>query len=65
MTFTPLCTTPLHSIIPKYPGLCCHFYADDAQIYVSFPPELASFAFSSIESCIKDVFSWMIGKNCL
>ena len=51
-----LYTTPLHSIISKYPGLHCHLYADDSQIYLSFSPKLVS-AFSSIESCIKDVFS--------
>ena len=58
-----LYTTPLHSIISKYPGLCCHFYADDTQIYLSFSPELASFAFTSIETCITDIFSWMIGNK--
>ena len=58
-----LYTTPLHSIISKYPGLCCHFYADDTQIYLSFSPELAFSAFTSIETCIKDTFSWMIGKK--
>ena len=57
-----LYTTPLHSIISKYPGLCCHFYADDTQLCVSFSPELAS-AFTSIETCIKDIFSWMIGNK--
>ena len=56
-----LYTTPLHSIISKYPGLRCHFYADDTQI--SFSPELASSAFTSIETCIKDIFSWMIGNK--
>ena len=29
-----LYTTPLYSIISKYPpGLCCHFYVDDTHIY--------------------------------
>ena len=55
--------TPLHSIIPKYPGLRCHFYADDTQIYLSFSLELAFSALFSIESCFKDVFSWMIGNK--
>ena len=50
--------TPLHSLILKYPGPRYHFYADDSQIYLYFSPELAS-AFFSIESCIKDIFSWM------
>ena len=56
-------TIPLHFIISKYPGFLCHFYADDTQKYYLFiSPELTS-AFSSIESCIKDVFSWMIGNK--
>ena len=59
-----LYTTPLHSIISKYPGLRCHFYADDTQIYgLSFSSELASSAFTSIETCIMDIFSWMIGNK--
>ena len=58
-----LYTTPLHSIISKYPSLRCHFYADDTQIYLSFSPELASSAFTSIETCIKDIFTWMIGNK--
>ena len=56
-------TTPLHSIISNYPGLSCHFYADDTQIYLSFSPELASSAFTSIETCIKNIFSWIIGHK--
>ena len=55
--------TSLHSIISKYPGLRCHFYADDTQIYLLFSPELAFSAFTSIETCIKDIFSWMIGNK--
>ena len=51
-----LYTILLHSIILKYPGICCYFYADDTQIYISFPPEHASSAVSVTESCIKDVF---------
>ena len=30
---------PLYSIILKYPGLRCHFYADGTQMYLSFSPE--------------------------
>ena len=55
--------TPLHSIISKYLALRCHIYADDTQIYLSFIPELASSAFTSVETCIKDIFSWMIGNK--
>ena len=58
-----LYTTSLHSIISKYPRLRCHFYTDVTQIYLSFSPEVASSAFTSIETCIKDIFSWMIGNK--
>ena len=63
VNFYSLYTTPLHSIVSKYPGLRCHFYADETQMYLSFSPELASSAFTFIETCIKDIFSWMIGNK--
>ena len=55
--------TPIHSIISKYPGPRCYFYADDTKIYLSFSPELASSSFTTIETCIKDIFSWVIGNK--
>ena len=33
------------------------------QIYLSFSPELTSLALSTIESCIRDVFSWMTSNK--
>ena len=45
-------TTPLLSVISNYPGIQCHFYADNTQIYLSFSPELTSLALSAIKSCI-------------
>ena len=56
-------TTPLRVILLKYCRLHCHFYVDNAQIYLSFSPELDSSIVSSIESCMKDVFSWIIGNK--
>ena len=58
-----LYTTPLPSIISKYSDIRCHFNADDTQIYISFSPEHASSAVSIIESCIKDVFSWLVANK--
>ena len=55
-------TTLLLSVISKYPGIRRHFYADDTQIYLSFSPELTT-VFSLIESCIKDIFSWMVANK--
>ena len=52
--------TPPHSIISKYLGIHCPFYVNDTQIYISFSPEHASSTLSIIESCIKDVFSWLV-----
>ena len=50
-------------VISNHPGIQCHFYADDTQIYSLFSPELASSVFSTIESCIRDVFAWMISNK--
>ena len=58
-----LYTTPLLSVISNHPGIQCHFYADDTQIYLSFSPEFTSSAFSIIESCIRDVYSWMMSNK--
>ena len=57
-----LYTTPLLSVISKYPGIRSHFYADDTQIYLFFSPEPTA-AFSLIESCINDIFSWMLANK--
>ena len=54
-------TTPFLSVIPKYLGVRCNFFADDTQIYISFSPKL-TFVFSVIELCIRDIFSRMFGK---
>ena len=56
-------TTPLLSVMSNHSRIRCHFYADDTQIYLLFSPELASSAFSTIESCIRDVFLWMISNK--
>ena len=54
--------TPLLSAISKYTEIRSHFYADDTRIYLSFSPEVTS-GFSLIESCIRDIFSWMVANK--
>ena len=61
--FYSLYTSPLHSVISKCPDIRCHFSADDTQIYISFSSEHASSAVSIFESCIKDVFSWLLANK--
>ena len=56
-------TTPLFSVISNHPSIQCHFYAVDTQIYLSFSLGLNSLALSTIESCIRDVFSWMTSNK--
>ena len=58
-----LYTTPLLSVIYNHPGIQSHFYANNTQIHVSFSPEFTSLALSAIESCIRDVFSWMTSNK--
>ena len=57
-----LYTIPLLSIISKYPGIRGHFYADDAQVYLSFTLELTT-VFSLIKLCIRDIFSWIVANK--
>ena len=57
-----LYTTPLLSVISKYPGIRSHFYADDTQIYLSFSPEVTT-VFSLIKLCIRDICSWMVANK--
>ena len=50
--------------IPLYQNILAFIVISmQTQIYLSFSLEVASSAFSSIESCIKDIFSWMIGNK--
>ena len=58
-----LYTTPFLSVISNYPGIQCHFYTDDTQIYLLFSPELTSLALSTIESCIRYKFLWMTSNK--
>ena len=54
-------TKPLGDVIRTH-GLCYHFYADDTQLYLSFKSKddvAQSEALTRIESCLKDIESWM------
>ena len=54
--------TFIYPILSNHSGIYCHFYMQMTQIYLSFSPELVSSAFSTIESCIRDV-SWMTSNK--
>ena len=51
------------SVISNHLDIQCHFYAEKKQYYLSFSPKLTSSAFSTIESCIRDVFSWLTSNK--
>ena len=54
-------TTPLGNIIRKHESNF-HLYADDTQLYISFPPGVSvskETALSCLEACIKDIKIWM------
>ena len=57
-----LYTTPLFSVISNQPCIQSYFYADNTQIYLLFSLEFASLAFSTTESCIRDLLSWISKK---
>ena len=58
-----LYTTPLLSAISNHPCIQSHFYKGDKKSHLSFFPELTSSAFSTIESCLRDVFLWMTSNK--
>ena len=56
--FYLLYTTELENIIENQ-ALNASFYADDAQIYVSFKPENVSSVEENFEKCIDSIMEWM------
>ena len=52
-------TTPLCKVIKNH-SLNFHMYADDTQLYMSFPPSNFKESISVVEGCVKDISDWMI-----
>ena len=52
--------TGLRNILQRH-SVHCHLYADNIQIFVSFPPNQtqASQALHNLEKCIADIDAWM------
>jgi exonuclease III len=53
-----LYTASLGSLLRKH-GVCYHFYADDAQIWLPFEPSALDDAKAVLEKCLDDVRKWM------
>ena len=56
-------SSPIGDIFRKH-GIDFHLYADDTQVYVSFPADDEAQALSKLEACIAEVRLWM-AKNYL
>ena len=52
-----LYSAPIYDII-KVHGLECMIYADDVQVYFTFPSKEREAAVRRINNCIKDIISW-------
>ena len=57
-----LYTRPLTNIARKH-NISVHLYADDTQLYVSFPPHDSAQAMTQLERCIEEIRQWMISHN--
>ena len=45
--------------IEKHHGIEIHLYADDTQLYITFPPEDSEQAMEKLELCIEDIRQWI------
>ena len=52
-------TYPLGGIIRQYKDISYHMYADDSQLYTSFPPDKIENDIYNMEQCIDNVIIWM------
>jgi hypothetical protein len=60
-----LYTTPLSHTLQKS-GISFHFYADDTQLYISFPPVLSASPLSLLSSTLDLVHTWFTNNRlCL
>ena len=55
-----LYTRPLTAIAHKH-EINVHLYADDTQLYISFPPHMSEQAMERLERCIEEIRQWMRG----
>ena len=51
-------TSPLGDVVASH-GCQYHFYADDSNLYMSFPRANYDVTLKSLESCVSDVRAWM------
>ena len=58
----PTYTAPLFNIASAH-GLNMHMYADDTQIYLSFPPEEYASAYQRMQICLTEIHQWMIHNH--
>ena len=59
-----LYSAPIYDIIKAH-DLSCMIYADDIQVYLTFPPNDREIAACRINNCIKDIISWSIKNKLL
>ena len=54
-----LFTSPISTIISKFPNINYHLYADDTQIYISLTPSNITTAVPVLQNCLIEIQAWM------
>ena len=58
-----LYTNPIGSIIHSHSSINYHFYADDAQLYITLSPENFSHSIKKLKNCLNNIQNFMFANK--
>ena len=67
LLFTLYTGNLITNIHNKFPGVSCHCYADDTQVYLSFTPDVSAQqqSISRMEACVNYIREWMLQNKLM